>query len=97
MTNFEALSAEFLLQPALGRWAPNAIYIAAAAIFRNCFSFGRMDTQRILASQLGLKTFKTALYLAQTYSMDPANSDDGAIASMGRIKFHNEQLVWHSP
>ena len=90
-TNFEALSEQFLLPPARGQWTPNSIHTAAVAVFRNKFFHNPTDAPRILAEQLGLKTFKTALYVAQTYSMEPAEGDDGA---MGHVDRCDGQLLW---
>ena len=92
-TNFEALSEQFLLRPAVGKWAPNSIYLAAVAVFRTRFVCNYNDTPHVLADQLGLKTFKTALYVAQTYSMEPAEGDDSA---MGHVDRCDGQLLWRS-
>ena len=42
-TNFEALSEQLLLRPALGKWAPNAIYVAAMAVYRNRFLYNSTE------------------------------------------------------
>ena len=79
--------------PPHGKWTPNAIHTAAVAVFRNHFFYNFMDAPRILADQLGLKTFKTALYVAQTYSMESADGDDVA---MGHVDRCDGQLLWRS-
>ena len=91
-TNFEALSEQFLLPPTDGKWTPNAIHMAAVAVFRNKFFYNPTEASRILADQLGLKTFKTALYVAQTYSMEQAEGD----GDMGHVDRCDCQRLWRS-
>ena len=88
-TNFEALSEQFLLSPAHGKWTPNVIHLAAVAVFRNQVLYKAGDSARILADQLGLKTYKTALYVAQTYTVEPADA-------MGQVDRCDGQLFWRS-
>ena len=101
-TNFEALSEQFLIRPAFGKWAPNAIYLVSVAIFRNCFTFSTTtpEAHHILADQLGLKTFKMAPYIAHTYTMETpeateaTEATEGAAKCLGRVNRCIDQLVW---
>ena len=88
-TNFEALSEQFLLRPSTdgGQWAPNAIYMVAAAVFRCRFAYDPLEAPHILTEQLGLKTFKTALYVSQIFSVE-------ASPGMGRVERRDGQMFW---
>ena len=91
-TNFETVSEQFFFRPcgAESRWAPNAIYMVAATVFRNRFAHDPSEAPRILAAQLGLKTFKTALYVSQIYSAELAGDD------MGYVEHCDGQLFWRA-
>ena len=78
------------MPPTDGEWTPNAIHMAAVAVFRNKFFYNPTEASRILADKLGLKTFKTALYVAQTYSMEQAEGD----GAMGHVDRRDGQLLW---
>ena len=79
-TNFEAVCEHFHLdvQPKL---APNTIHLAAAAVFRDRFACEPSEVMTVLAAQLGLKTWKAALYVAQRYSMGAKGQPIGRVAS----------------
>ena len=88
-SNFEALSKQFEL--GVGEhWAPNEIYMVSVAVFRRKFRFEPSSACCILATQLGLKTLKNALYVSQMYACGSEDEE-------GRIELHEGRLWYHCP